>query len=310
MNHQEAVPLLSDLLADRVEEPGASAAWAHVAECPECRQVLTTLHEVRAAVAAEGRRLFSRHPSTDEIVRFAVGDPPLGDGDAVRMEHHLKACTECRNEVELTRRADEATRSESPRGVLDKNPFAGWWPRLAPALTPALAALALVLAFPAYRGFVNYPSLERAFETSQQDAKGLKEEGDRLRSELAARPSVPEPWSGAVRLLVLRPAIRGADSAPVVELAKGQPYQPVVIEQKVFPGNRPAGSLEVVVTRVSDGVETWRAERETAALWDPALSSLVLLVPTSALGPGLHRIQVVREGEIRFESEFDVQPVP
>jgi hypothetical protein len=305
LDHQKAIPLLPDLLADRVEEPEASAAWAHVAECVLCRSVLTTVHEMRAAIAAEGRRLFTRHPSSAEIVRFSIGEPRPGGEDAAGMEQHLKQCEACRNEVDLVKRADYETRLDSPRPLLLSNLFAGLWPQL-PRLAPALAAIALVLAFPAYRGFVAYPSLETAYRNAEREVSGLRSEGEQLRRELAARPPAADPWIGVVRLLVLGPTTRAGEPLPIVELAAGQPYQPIVIEHRPFDAGEQQAMVEITVSGDAQGT-VWRVERDARSLWDPALSAMVLLVPKSALEPGIHKVQVRRQGQVRFEARFEVR---
>lgn len=299
------MPLLSDLLADRVEEPEASAAWAHVAECGICRSVLTTVHEVRAAVASEKERLFSRHPSPAEIVRYSTGDLASDTASTVQMEHHLRECDTCRTEVDLVKNADQATRLDARKPRLEWRLFTEWWPQM-PRLVPAMAGIMLLLAYPAYRGMVAYPSLERAYQDSQGEAARLESEGVQLRRELADRPAAAA-WTGGVRLLVLGPTTRAVEAPPIVVLAAGQPYLPMVIEHRPFDVGERETPVEIVIRRTADGVDAWRLERSAQELWDPTLNAMVVLVPASVLESGTYRVQMRRQGTLRFDADFDVR---
>jgi hypothetical protein len=269
--------------------------------------VVTTLHEVRTAVAAEGGRMFARHPSAVEIVRYST-EPPGDPVSAAQMEHHLRECASCRTEVTLVREAESATRREPVKPFFEKvrEMTTGWWPKV-PALVPAMAALLVLLAFPAYRGFVDYPTLEQAYRDSQGETSRLQSEGNQLRQELEGRPAAPVAWSGAVRLLVLGPTTRAGESLPIVALAAGQPYQPVVIEHRPFESSDTNAMVEILIRRISDGANVWSVERDARTLWDSTLNSMVLLVPASVLEPGEHRLEIRRQGALRFQSGFEVK---
>ena len=302
MNHLETSAVLTDLLALRLEGPAAAEAWQHVASCRECQDVVTAMHMVRSAIATGGAEAFSPHPASDDLVRYALIDPELSTPALARIGAHVLGCEECGRAAELTRRAEAATRHEPGRFML---PWSGLhWPRWAPVLVPALGALAVALAFPAWQGAVGYPELARRSAAIEQEAAILKDETRSLRASLAGRASEATS-TGPVRLLYLPPATRGESSVARLTLFPGQAFQPVVIQHRPFEGAAPNGRVEIRVIRESNGATTWHEERAVTDLWDAAQSAMVLLLPARDLSPGRYRLEILSAGTLRYATTFD-----
>ena len=304
MNHEEARTILSDLLAGQLEESEAASAWEHVAACLECRQVLPVVFQVRSAVATRGAAVFSAHPPAEDIVLFATADPELSTPAMARIGSHVRSCPDCQSAVELTRRADAATGStrKPARGVARI-------PRSVLMFAPALAIVVALLAYPAYRGIVVFPELQRAHETTARDLEKLQSDARELRGELARRVNEPktQSWAGPMRLLFLPATTRGTPSEPAVEHASGRLYQPIVVQHRPFAGDRPEGTIEVSVLRDNDE-KVWSEQRPVSDWWDSAHASLVLLVPAAVLEPGRYRLEIRRDGEPSYASAFIVTP--
>lgn len=174
---------------------------------------------------------------------------------------------------------------------------------------PALAIAVALLAYPAYRGIVAYPELERSHGVMTHDLARLQSEQHELRGELARRVNEPktQSWAGPMRLLFLPATTRGTTSEPAVEHASGRIYQPIVVQHRPFAGERPEGMIEVSVLRGSDE-KVWSEQRPVSDWWDSAHASLVLLVPASVLEPGRYRLEIRRDGEPSYASAFTVTP--
>ena len=318
MEHETVAPLLSDLMTAQLDAARASSAWAHVAACDGCQAVLKAMRQVRDAIAAEGEAVFSAHPSSDDIVRFALADPELPTHVLARIGTHLRLCGSCRAEVDLTRRADSGAPEwwrpfwspiEALGSALVRLTVPSAWSRLA----PALAALVLVLAYPAYQGAVRLPAATRATERAQQEAGALRSEQQGLKSALGkSREELQRfsSWGGGARLLYLSGPTRGESSAPRVSLGEGQPYQPIVVDWR--PGTIDAGGpphgVEVRLVGRVDRTPVWKHQAPVSDLWDPAQQALVLLVPTALLEPGDYRLEVQESGHrvVGFVGGFTV----
>lgn len=196
-DHEDSSTQLTDLLAGRLSGERAAAAWAHLGTCPDCQAVASVIHRVREAVGPAAQEIAAEHPRSEDLVAFALGDVETALDVLARVRIHLDGCAECRRAVALTRGA-EARTGRGPdwiAGVLDR--LRAWW--TAPRLAPALAVVAVLLAYPAWVGLVRHPSLTR--------------EAEQMRRDLAARATVepapaPTPRSPSRR----RAAPRGSST--------------------------------------------------------------------------------------------------
>lgn len=307
MEHERVVPVLSDLLAGRLAPHEASESWTHVAACPECQGTLGAMHELRRAVAARGVALFEAHPSSQEIVRYAAEEDGLSLQNLAEIGLHVRECPECSREVDLTRRADAATRdtaSGSPSRLGAR--FSGFRDfrieRLWPVLAPSLAVALVLFAYPAYLGMAVLPRSERERENAARELASARTRESTLRAELESARGSPGPasdWGGGIRLLFLGGSKRGAQGLPRVVLQPGQPYQPIAIDFDLAAESRrrPPPEVEVVVRHVPAGEVAWRHQAPASELWDPANQAVVVLVPAAKLTPAEYRLELRRSAE-------------
>ncbi len=298
MTHRDVVPLLSDLLSNLVPEPQATEAWSHVGTCAECRQAVTAMHEVRAAVARGGANVFEAHPTSRDIVSFALEDPALSAEERSKIEAHVAQCASCSDEILLTRRAEAATRRPGPGPISIPGSAIAW-------LAPALAAGLIILAFPAYVGLARHPKLLRAHEEAGRQLSELKAEQSRLSRELAQRQLTDR--GGAIRLLYLPATTRGVDRVPSVAILPDQLWQPVIVQHRPFAGASPSGRMNVEVIRESNGRTIWSGAIEVVEAWDHELEALALLIPAKDLEAGTHRIMLGGAGVVGYEGRFQVR---
>ena len=76
MSHETAAPLVGDLLHDRLDAGARLSVIAHVVRCDDCRGLVDTYLTISAGLRDEEAGRMS-HPSSDAVVRYAVG-PPFG----------------------------------------------------------------------------------------------------------------------------------------------------------------------------------------------------------------------------------------
>jgi hypothetical protein len=303
MEHDPHSARLTELVTGALGETETRAGWEHVARCRDCQDVLGTIDRLRRL----GRRPVqgtTAHPLADEIVQYAIDPEQLETADLARIGAHLQTCSDCRAEVALTRRADREALS--------------WWRRLgtmlgafriesaAPVLAPALAALVIVLAYPAYQGAVRFPEARRAQEQAARRIASLEARQQELGARIEASRTPTAGWSGPIRLLYLPAATRGASQTPTVSIAPGQPYQTIVVDAPFLREGAGARTLSVVIERAGGGV-AWRHQATADDLWDAHSRAAVILAPAPALAPGPHAL-VIREadGAERYRGAFRV----
>lgn len=298
MTHRDVIPLLPDLMEARLDEGLAGPAWAHVAACVECRQAITAMYQVGRAVADVGAAVFATHPSSHDLVRFALVDPDLTTPELARLGDHVRGCDECRDAVALTRDAERATARGGFARLLDAPVV-----RRAAALAPALAAVA-ILAYPAWMGLARYPEAARAHRESAARVATLESTQRELSAALDARTRA-DASAGPARLLYLPGAVRGTEPAVEVALDPAQRWQPIVIQHRPFEG-APRGTVEIRIGPAGEA-PAWRESRDAAAFWDPEHEALVALVPASALRTGVSRLEVRHDGTLTYAAEFRVR---
>ncbi len=295
LEHDAVVPLLLDLIQGRLDHEPSAGAWRHVSSCSECQGVIATTHRVVAGVTRHGAALFEDHPPADDLVRYAAAPPELSIQQLAVMREHVEGCPDCREELEFARRAHS-----------DRPPAGSWgsgirglrgapiWGRLA----PAFAVLVALLGYPAYRGLVELPRLERSNATFERRVTAL--EGEQ-------RPALPPQPGGAVRLLYLTGATRASSAPPTITVGPGQPYQPVVLELEPDPSLL-AREASVVLRNLPGGEAAWSLRAPLADLWDPSNRAISLIIPRDVFRPGDYEIELRTTGETpHFVSRFRVR---
>jgi hypothetical protein len=293
VDHERAVSHVAELAAGRLEPALAAEVRAHVAACETCRGVLRAAEAVHLEVREHGAALFGDHPAPEAIARFALEPGALGVAERAGLAAHVRACPRCAGEASQARAAAATAWMRAPRA---------WWVGArgpAPWLAPALGALALVLAWPAWQGLVEMPRLE---------ARLAREAQARREAERARVPQVaPAPPGGAARSLVLSEASRsGGAPAASVALAPGQGMVPVLMDLDLS-GEPPGRAVRASVRRVG-GTEVWALESTAGEVWDARARVIGLLVPASALAPGEHELRLAwRPGGEFFRAAFRVE---
>lgn len=309
MDHKTTMTLLGDAVSDRLSEADAQAVEAHVATCDECESVFATMQGVSHEVAAQGRALFTPHPTPDDLVSFAMGSPQLGPDRRTGVDAHVRACPSCTAEMALARDTDRHAHRAWWQSVVDvvtTRPSRAW-----AALGPACAALAILLAFPAYQGVMQVPALHGRVESARQQIATLENTTAGLRERLriaqqsTIRPPAT-PTGGAARLLYLTGMHRGAGTPPV-QYAPQQAFIPLALAcDAQAAASRPSTAVQVRIVRQDTGTVAWTYAGRLGEVWDPSTQVVSLLVPAAALGTGEFRAEVRfgREREPGFTSSF------
>lgn len=99
---------LDDLLAFLERGERKKLIFRHLASCPECREQLRLLVELRRAGSPE-----AGHPDQDELLAFQTG--ALGRGEKARIAAHLKSCPACRDAVRILEYEESSSPAPGPR---------------------------------------------------------------------------------------------------------------------------------------------------------------------------------------------------
>src|SRR5215831_11993782 len=81
---------LTSAEAERVE--------AHLRDCAECRQLAATLEEWKSGVLSGAA---DAHPDPAELDDYLARRVAASPEDAMRLEAHISACAECRQDLEM-----------------------------------------------------------------------------------------------------------------------------------------------------------------------------------------------------------------
>lgn len=295
MTHEQAVPLVSDWARGALDAGRSRAVEEHVLSCGECQAAA----EAAVGLHAEAARLArtpSAHPSPDTLAAY-VCDPQAASIIALAMiGAHVRACDSCGQDVALMREASRPAWLRTVHAAWEGPGSGGRW------LRPTLAACALLLLFPAWRGLVELPRERAAYEQRVQDAEQARELAEGKLRGLAPHPT-PPIRGGGVAALVLQGVARDAGALPTLRLRPGQPLQPVLLD--VSP---PPGEVRVTLLRANGSV-AWTAVGPREEYWDDANRLTGLLIPTGVLLPGEYRIEVRagRDPTPFFTSRFGVK---
>lgn len=294
MTHEEAVPLVSDSARGVLDAGQSRAVEEHVRTCAECQAA----SEAAGGLHAEAARLAntpSAHPSSDALAHYVSEPETASIVTLALVGSHVRGCDPCRGDVALMREASRPAWWRAIRASWDAPGSGARW------LQPALALCAVLLAFTAWRGLVEFPRERATSEQRVHDADEARERAEARVRELTLRPA-PRVRGGGVAALVLQGTLRDAGALPTLRLRPGQPLQPVLLD--VSP---PPGELRVTLVRANGSV-AWTAAGPREEFWDETNRLAGLLVPTDVLTPGEYRIEV-RRGEDRtpfFASRFRV----
>jgi hypothetical protein len=314
LDHDSASQLLSDLLAHRLTGEEAAAVQAHVDSCSACMEVWTAMRSVKADIGREDAALFDEHPAAEHLVAYAAGDRDLRIPDLARLGDHVRLCPPCAQEVRVTRKALGSKRPLRIPGLSDAVaiPHVGRSFGRMPALSWAAFAVAILAV--GYLELVRVPAIRRGETEARTEARSLRERTAEIESSLQAalsRLRATENWSGGFALLVLSTPLRDAEvKLPEIQIASGQPIQPILVDADLSIDAE--DSIQAELVRQPDGARVWSHATQFREMWDPAQKTVNLLVPARALTPGVYRLDIHRSGaaEPAFSSSFRVRPTP
>jgi len=290
MNHDAAVSLIGDLLHDRMSDSVKDRMLAHVRGCDDCKSLSDTF----ALLSEAWSTGTLEHPSSDSIVRYALGRIDLDEEERNRVAEHVLSCELCAAEVEATSQAEakstrEAVPAPAERPVVQRPSL------MAPMI--AAAAVLVVLAYPAYLGLFEMPRIH-----------------DRLAMLEAGAPARESAWSGAIDLHVLREPLRGAeDDLPSIRVEGDRPYVLLAVEPGALEGYAGAQAVHFDI-RDDTGRVTWssRMSEDELRLRVRAANVVLLAVPVDELPVGRLTLSVSRgrEADDRlFDTSFVVSRI-
>jgi hypothetical protein len=290
MNHDAAVSLIGDLLHDRLSDSVKDRMLAHVRGCDDCK----SLSETFALLSEAWSTGSLEHPSSDSIVRYALGRNDLDEEERDRVAEHVLSCELCAAEVEATSQAEaEITREAVPAPA--ERPVVQRPSLIAPMI--AAAAVLVVLAYPTYLGLFEMPRIH-----------------DRLAMLEAEAPTRAPAWSGAVDLHVLQEPLRGAeDDLPSIRVEGDRPYVLLAVQPGTLEGYAGAPAVHFDI-RDETGRVTWslKMSEDELRLRARAANVVPLLVPVDELPVGRLTLSVSRgtEADDRlFDTSFVVSRI-
>ncbi len=142
MKHEEARLLLSDLALGGLADENAAELCDHLVECASCRRELAFIETLIEELREAGEEILAGHPDSEDLAAFGLGDAPMESGRRAGIERHLKICRQCREELDMVRRA---ARADYPAVAQRSGARRNW-------LVAALLLVIVALAWPAYRG--------------------------------------------------------------------------------------------------------------------------------------------------------------
>jgi len=276
------------------------------------RQVYELFATVLTAAPPEAR---AAHPSSREIVAYAMGSRDLDAADLGRVAVHLRGCADCAADVETTRSAEQRGRRGEGRFLPGLPPVA-----YSPVVSAALAAalVLLILVDPAFLGLHRLPEVAARLDRVEQDRVRAQAEAEsRLRAlesdldrrvEDAVRSALP---SGPLEVVFLAPPARGAALPGMPKIRPRGALLNVGVDldlQDVPPG---PGPFVFEIRAGGTTAWTWTLTRQQIRSYlSSPQGSIIFSIPASQLPPGRYVLTMRPEnapgGTPLFEARFEV----
>ncbi|PYT14701.1 MAG: hypothetical protein DMF51_08045 [Acidobacteria bacterium] len=319
MTHDEAVLLLPDLSHDRLDAGVAAQARSHLSTCTECRATAETYERLLGAPRSDSSRSGAAHPSSAEIVRFALRSDDLQTEDLARLASHLRSCPGCAADVRLTREAESAGRAGWLRNLLG-NALALLdvrRPALAAAVATGLAVA--VMGYPAFLGLYRLPRAAGDAERARQaEARAQSDEQARMRQlteaydlkldDLRRSVAPAEP----IDLNFLVGAMRDAGPTSRLTIKVDRPLIHLAIAPDGRSISRSEEPYRFEILAKERTIHAWElAGRRIRDYLDSPQGAVIFTVPASELSPGVYRLRLVsprKPGSPLFESSFATVP--
>ena len=280
MTHDEAVLLLTDLLAGRLRPEERTRVQGHLEECEDC-----------ASLAGTHEMLAGRHTPVADLVELSLHPDRLEEARRMQLQAHLDVCESCGAEATTVRRAER--RAVASLGTSRRRAGS----RLLPVIT---AAALLGLGLSAWLGLVRLPRLESNLKELQETSRP---------ANATPQPNEPGPM---VRMQYLPSAGRGPGANAVVSLEAGQPYVYLSLAVPAFDAR---GSYTFDVATAA-GTTVWL---RTVSSEDLRLMTqtpeVTLAVPTQGLNAGrfvlrLRDASAPQQAAPRLEIPFEIRTSP
>ena len=275
LDHEEAKHLLSDYVMGELSSDDAAELQAHASDCQDCREIVISMGIVKEELETYGPVLFESHPDADHLVHYALGDSGLSTDELATIGAHVSACPDCREAVEITRRAHTHAQR--------------WWRKLVspfmvpsftttPAFQLAAVVLVLVLAYPAYRGLVG--------EADDVSPGGL----------------------GGIPNLIFEEQRRRGTGALKVSLQPGPKHLSLILPMP-RPFEKEPHLIEATIKRLADGEPVFHHMGPAADCLVSGfrIKRVNLLVPTNALSLGRFRIELHEAGRALGADSYDFE---
>jgi hypothetical protein len=317
VTHEEAVLLLPDLAIGRLDARAGAALRSHLDLCEACRGLLDTYGILSAAMDAESVASMARHPSSEEIVAYALDAGSLKSEALLRIALHQRSCARCAAEVRATRQAEASGRRRT-------RPF-GLGAFFLPARPGAAAALAatavlLLLGYPAFLGIRRLPEVaKRADRLEQEMMRAGLESGARTRDleaefDRKLQDSVHQGFPGGpLGVQFVSSPRRGPESGEIQRIHMDRPFVHLGVD--LDSGEVPAGPARYRLEIVADGKVVWwwgMTGDQIRQYLDSPQGSIIVAIPSSALRPGRHDLRISPEdavgGRSLLRTSFVIEP--
>jgi len=297
MNHDEARLLLAELPRGRLDEKTRSELQAHEAGCDECRALTGAYVLFSSALGDEAGGRTDAHPSSEEIVSFALRAESVAAETFTRVATHAGRCVACSGEIETVRKAEE---SIQPRLVrLAKSSLGRFLmvPQQRFAAALAAAVVILVLGYPAYLGLHRLPriaaeteGLRQAKDLAEGQVRVLNSELDQTRQRLGRAIR----WAGPAQWIFLKEQRRGDRPAEPIRLREDQPFVLIAVQPRLPGSAKNADSCRVEI-RSENGDVSWWSDLTIAQVREDltAFDVVTLPVPATSLPPGDYELRIL-----------------
>lgn len=224
----------------------------------------------------------------------------LDPADFAAVQIHVSGCAACE---ELLRFARDIHLIRQPR----RRVWAPWWePVRAFWVTPdtgpwrivaaSAAVVAVILAYPAYQGTVQVPSLRQAqvrLVEERDQARARGEDLARQVQEAQTSHGAGPTWTGGVNMLVLAGTSRAAEAElPRLSLRTGQTVQPVLAGYDLTRGGSLQRTIVLAIRPVESTSNVWTHRCTAREVWDGPNQLVSVLVPARVLTKGSYELMI------------------
>jgi hypothetical protein len=299
-----------ELLRGQLTGDEAVATARHVEGCETCQALARAYELVGAALDEEVRSRTEGHPSSEQLVTYALRLAALAPDERESLAAHLVVCSECTRQAETVRHAEAAT--GAPPVSMRQAPRRG--AALGPNLRAALAAgvVFAVLGYPAYVGLTHRASDGAPAPSGSEETAETTVGGERTPARRLA-PAGLHPVLGPAVWRLLEPPTRGQDLERVtIPVAAEHRVVGLLVRPPDPPPDAPASTtVRIEILRADAGlVRSWERPLSRIRL-DMSRDHVVLLLPAEELPAGRYRLlmiltvsdSVLKSEEILFRVE-------